>query len=249
MFSSHCDHDLVLVGLSYLVSVLGSLSALQLAVAIPAARNDSDRRTSIILAGVAMGGGAIWSMHFIAMLSCRMSMPVTYGLWLTVGSAVVAMLACMVGLALVGRRGVFSYGRLAIAAIIMGLGVSGMHYAGMAAMVMPASTVYSTDLVAISVVIGILASAAALWLAFNMRGIAQMIGSALVMGVAVCGMHFTGMAAASFVPNEDGVVPDVGMVIGGEQLGLGIFAITCGLLAVLYLTNRARERQRAALSI
>lgn len=249
MFTTQCNHDVVLIGLSYLVSVLGSLSALQLAVAIPAARNDRDRLTSIALAGVAMGGGAIWSMHFIAMLACRMDMPVTYGLWLTVASAIIGVVACMVGLGLAGKRGVFSYARLAVAAVIMGLGVSGMHYSGMAAMVMPATTVYNTELVAISVAIGILASAAALWLAFNLRGMAQMMGSALVMGVAVCGMHYTGMAAASFVPNADGAMPAVGMVIGGEQLGLGIFAITCGLLAVLYITNRVRERQRAALSI
>lgn len=249
MFSMQCSHDVVLVALSYIVSVLGSLSALQLAVAIPAARTDRDRLTAIALAGVAMGGGAIWSMHFIAMLSCRMAMPVTYGLWLTVGSAVVAVLACMAGLGLAGKRGVFSYSRLAVAAIIMGLGVAGMHYAGMAAMVMPATTVYDTSLVAISILIGILASAAALWLAFNLRGLLQMFGSALVMGVAVCGMHYTGMAAATFVPNADGMVPSVGMVIGGEQLGLGIFAITCGMLAVLYITSRVRERQRATLSI
>ncbi len=76
-----------------------------------------------------------------------------------------------------------------------------------------------------------------------------MFGSALVMGVAVCGMHYTGMAAATFVPNADGAMPSVGMVIGGEQLGLGIFAITSGMLAVLYITNRVRERQRSALSI
>lgn len=249
MFSTHCNHDVVLVALSYIVSVLGSLSALQLAVAIPVARTDRDRITAITLAGVAMGGGAIWSMHFIAMLSCRMPMPVSYGLWLTVGSAVVAVAACMVGLGLAGKRGVFSYARLAVAAVIMGLGVAGMHYAGMAAMVMPAATVYDTNLVALSIVIGILASAAALWLAFNLRGVAQMFGSALVMGVAVCGMHYTGMAAATFVPNADGAVQSVGMVIGGEQLGLGIFAITCGMLAVLYITNRVRERQRSALSI
>ena len=249
MFTTHCNHDPVLIGLSYLISVLGSLSALQLAVAIPLARTAKDRWTSISLAGVAMGGGAIWSMHFIAMLACRMDMAVAYDLWLTVASAVVGIVACMMGLALAGRGGVFSFSRLAFAATIMGLGVASMHYSGMAAMVMPAKTVYAPGLVALSVVIGVLASAAALWLAFHLRGVVQMLGSALVMGVAVCGMHYTGMAAASFVPNESGAMPASGPVVAGEQLGIGIFAITCGVLAVLYITNRMRERQREALSI
>ena len=66
-----CLHDPILMLLSYVVSVLGSFTALQLAIAIPAARGARQRWTAIAWAGAAMGGGAIWAMHFIAMIACR----------------------------------------------------------------------------------------------------------------------------------------------------------------------------------
>lgn len=73
-----CVHDPLLMGLSYLVSVMGSFTALQLAIAIPAARTAASKWGAVTFAGVAMGGGAIWAMHFIAMLACQMDLHVSY---------------------------------------------------------------------------------------------------------------------------------------------------------------------------
>ncbi|MCQ7044139.1 hypothetical protein MRO49_25585, partial [Escherichia coli] len=72
-----CVHDPVLMVLSYLVSVLGSFTALQMAVAIPAARTSGQRWQAVLGAGAALGVGAIWAMHFIAMLACKMDLTVT----------------------------------------------------------------------------------------------------------------------------------------------------------------------------
>src|SRR5690606_26726770 len=116
----------------------------------------------------------------------------------------------------------FSWARLLLGGVLTGLGVAGMHYMGMAAMRMPAVTHYDMGFVALSVLIAIVAATVALWLAFNLRGWAQMLGSALVMGVAVCGMHYTGMYAANFVP--DATVTTSGG-LGGAYLGQGIFAV------------------------
>ena len=240
-----CIHDPLLVVLSYIVSVLGSYTALQLAIGIPAARTLTGRWRAITWSGMAMGGGAIWAMHFIAMLACRMDVEVSYDLTVTVMSALIGMVSCMAGLALAGL-GVFSWYKLGVAGTIMGLGVAGMHYSGMAAMIMKADTVYAPSLVLLSVAIAIAASMAALWLAFNMRGRWQMVGSALVMGVAVCGMHYTGMAAASFVPND---LPVEHAGISGSYLGMGIFAVTTILLAVVLSTSIIRQRQRQQVRI
>jgi NO-binding membrane sensor protein with MHYT domain len=233
------------MGLSYLVSVMGSFTALQLAVAIPAARTAASQWGAVTFAGAAMGGGAIWAMHFIAMLACQMDLHVSYDIGLTVLSAVIGIVSCMAGLA-IASAGVFGWGKLVIAGLFMGAGVTGMHYTGMAAMLIPAEIHYDQTLVIASLAIAVVASIAALWLAFNMRGKWQMLGSALVMGVAVCGMHYTGMAAATFMPTETAVVTDG---LSGAYLGMSIFGVTTVLLSAVLSISLMRPRQRELVQI
>lgn len=247
MNAIHCHHNTVLVLLSYLVSVLGSYTALQLAIGIPAAKNARERWQALLGSGAAVGGGGIWAMHFIAMLACQMEIPVTYDLPLTVLSALIGIAACTLGLA-VASSGVFSWGRLVLAGVLMGLGVAGMHYTGMAAMLMPAQTVYDPAIVGLSIVIAIVASIAALWLAFNLRGWMQLLGAALVMGVAVCGMHYTAMAAAGFMPVEQGA-NDVGRGLHGESLGITIFIVASILLFGTLVVTMLRQQQRTEIQI
>ena len=240
-----CVHDPLLMGLSYLVSVLGSFTALQLAIAIPGAATAARRWSAVTFAGAAMGGGAIWAMHFIAMLACQMDLTVSYDIGLTVLSAVIGIVSCMAGLA-IASAGVFNWGKLVAAGVFMGIGVTGMHYTGMAAMVMPAEIHYDQALVIASLVIAVVASIAALWLAFNMRGKWQMLGSALVMGVAVCGMHYTGMAAASFMPNDAAVTSEG---LSCAYLGMSIFGVTTVLLSAVLSISLMRQRQRELVQI
>jgi NO-binding membrane sensor protein with MHYT domain len=246
MESIHCHHNTFLVVLSYLVSVLGSYTALQLAIGIPVARNSSERWQALLASGAAVGGGAIWAMHFIAMLACQMNIEVTYDLTLTVVSAVIGIAACTLGLA-VASSGVFSWGKLVLAGVLMGLGVAGMHYTGMAAMLMPAQTFYDPMIVALSILIAIVASIAALWLAFNLRGSMQLLGAAMVMGVAVCGMHYTAMAAAGFIPQQN--AGDVAQGLHGESLGITIFVVASVLLLGTLAVATMRQKQRAEIQI
>lgn len=245
---SHQNYNLLLVLLSYAISVLGSYTALQLAVAIPQARDARERTAAVLAAGAGMGVGAIWAMHFIAMLSCDMGVPVTYEPVRTVASAVLALGACASGLAIAGA-GTFNWLRLTTAGTCMGLGVAGMHYLGMSAILMPAYASYDMGLVAASVVIAVIASIAALWLAFNMRGAWQMVGSALVMGVAVCGMHYTGMAALQVEPNGGELPAGFQDGLRGANLGMGIFGVSLALLIGVLALQHMRQRRRAALSI
>ena len=242
-----CVHDPVLMALSYLVSVLGAFTALQMAVSIPTAQTTGQRWQAVLGAAAALGIGAIWAMHFIAMLACKMDLSVTYAAGPTALSAIVALASCAAGLAIVGI-GQFNWGKLLLGGLLTGLGVAGMHYMGMSAMRMSATIQYDIGIVFLSVVIAVVAATVALWLAFNLRGWAQMLGSALVMGVAVCGMHYTGMYAAKFVPNDtDAALAQGGL--GGEYLGLGIFAVTTVLLTIALVTTMLRRQRRADLTI
>jgi len=247
MQEMHQHYNGLLVGLSYVVSVLGSFTALQLALGIPRAQTAGQRWGAVLAAGAAMGGGAIWAMHFIAMLACNMGVPVTYDVVLTAVSALIGIAACSMGLAIVGV-GAFNFINLVVAGVLMGLGVAGMHYLGMAAVLTSAEISYDGGIVALSVAIAIVASMAALWLAFNLRGKLQMLGSALVMGVAVCGMHYTGMSAVELA---QGSTLPAGFEQGmrGDYLGLVIFAVVVVLLAVALGLSIVRQQRRAEMTI
>src|SRR3954470_19461610 len=231
-----------LVALSYVISVLGSYTALRLAIAIPQAPDRASALGWTLGAGTALGGGAIWSMHFIGMNAADMGVPVAYDATLTFTSLFLSILAPGVGLYMVGR-GQGSAIKLALAGVLTGLGVAVMHYTGMAALIMPATIEYDPALYNLSLGIAVAAATVALWLAFNLRGNLQRFGSALVMGVAVCGMHYTGMYAVRMTHTAQPVAA-TGISLPGATLGQGVFAVSAVVL-VLLLAFNAWKSQRA----
>jgi len=236
-------YQLPLVLLSYAISVFGSYTALQLAGAIPQARTGREMATAIGGAAVALGGGAIWSMHFIAMTAADMGMPVAYDAVPTYGSLLIAIVASGTGLALVARGGTDPVW-LALGGLATGLGVAAMHYMGMEAVVMPVKFSYDPTLVLLSLVIAVVAATVALWLAFNLRGRLQRFGSAFVMGVAVCGMHYTGMFAVQM--SHEHVASSAGVAVSAIGLAYTVFGITAVLLTILLSYNLWRSRRGLA---
>ena len=236
-----CDHWAPLVFLSYTISVLGAYGALQWAAQI---RQATGWLQACWVAGaaIAMGGGAIWSMHFIAMIACRLPVPVAYDVTLTLASLVVAIVMTGIGLYAVGV-GVPSVSRLLLGGVLTGLGVAAMHYIGMAAMELPAQRVYRPVIVVASVMIAIVAATAALWLAFNVRRGLRWVASSLVMGGAVCGMHYTAMAAVTFIP-ASGLAASTGLALKSEQLGFIVFGLTLFVLAMLSLGSNVINRKQ-----
>ena len=224
--------------LSFLVSVFGSYTALRLAIRIPAAAAGK-AAFWVLAAAVALGGGGIWSMHFIGMVAYQSPMPVTYDLMLTIASMVVGIVACAVGLLIVGRSQGELY-KLLLGGLLTGLGVSSMHYMGMEAMIMAGEMSYDRNLVIASIVIGIVAATAALWLAFNMRGGWQRIGAAVVMGLAVCGMHYTGMFAMSMTMSGSASAA-VESGFSSAHLATMISAITAFLLIFLLIIDHQQR--------
>ncbi|MEU9157521.1 MHYT domain-containing protein [Streptomyces sp. NPDC048417] len=147
--------------------------------------------------GAASIGCGIWTMHFIAMIGFHVQeTTIRYDVALTLLSLAVAILVVGIGVFAVGYRGATA-GTLSTAGVITGLGVAAMHYLGMAALRLDGTIHYAPVTVALSVLIAIAAATAALWAAVSVRGFMASLGASLVMGLAVFGMHFTAMAAVS----------------------------------------------------
>ena len=193
-------YSLVLVAFSLIVAILASYTALNMAGRVASTRG-STSALWLVGGSFAMGFG-IWSMHFIGMLAFSLPIALGYDLDLTLWSLVIAIVSSAFALWLVCQR-TLPWLRLCFGAVLMGAGIAAMHYTGMAAMRMMPGVTYDAGLFALSVVIAVLASGAALWIAFRLRGEGERVlyarvGASLVMGCAIVGMHYTGMAAARF---------------------------------------------------
>ncbi len=227
------QYDPSLVALSYVISVFGSYTALRLAVAIPRAETWTGVIASVIGAALALGGGGIWSMHFIAMNAADMGMPVAGDAFLTIASLVTGIAASAIGLFVVGRSdGAVS--NLLGGGIVTGLGFALMHYTGMAAMIMQGKISYDDTLFYASLIIAVVTATVALWLAVNLRSNLQRFASAIIIGTAACGMHYTGMYAVRVEHTKEPIAA-AGISLSEASLGYSVFGITAGLLALLLL--------------
>jgi NO-binding membrane sensor protein with MHYT domain len=191
------SYQLGYVVLSYAISVLGGFIALTSAMRIRQ-RNGRIHVGNTIAAGLALGGIGVWSMHFIGMLALRLDVGSSYSMVETGISLVAAIVGSALALGFVAKAP-RQPARLLFAGVLLGAGVVVMHYLGMYGMKINGYIRWDYTVVAISAVIAVVAATAALWLAFNTRGIGLRTAAGLLMGVAVCAMHYTGMGAAEFV--------------------------------------------------
>ena len=149
----------------------------------------------LLLATVSIATTGIWVMHFVAMLGFTIpGQTITYSVPVTAASMLIAVIVVGIGLFIVGF-GRSGWWRLLLGGVIIGFGVASMHYIGMAAMKMPDTVRYNNVLVAVSVVIAVVAGTAALWAALRLAAVWSTLVASLIMGVAVSGMHYTGIAA------------------------------------------------------
>jgi diguanylate cyclase len=190
-----------LVIASVLIAMLASFTALDMAGRVTDAQEQSSRWWWFVGGSMAMGIG-IWSMHFVGMLAFSLPVPMGYDPWITALSLAIAIALSAFALWRVCFAAM-TWVRLAAGAVLMGSGVCAMHYTGMAAMRMNPPIQYDPVLFTASVAIAVAASGAALWIAFHLRRNGKRIwlmrcGAAMVMGLAIAGMHYTGIAAARF---------------------------------------------------
>lgn len=240
MTEMEASYNWFLVALSFFVAVFGSFTSLQLVRGMRGAEGGA-RIGWIISAAFALGGGAIWTMHFIGMIAYETNMPMGYSAGLTAMSLFIAVAVVGVGIYILSKSQ-SSLLVLFVAGCITGAGVAAMHYSGMAAMVMAADIIYDPVLLTASVVIAVVAATAALWLAFNLDGNMQMFAASVVMGVAVCGMHYTGMAAMTMVPNTETIAID--STVAPLTLGLFIFCFSMLLLVLSLIVTLSQLQKR-----
>jgi NO-binding membrane sensor protein with MHYT domain len=182
--------------IAYLVSCCGAALGL-LCTERARILTGASRSGWLVLGAISIGGTGIWVMHFTAMLGMTMTgTAVGYNLPITLLSMLVAVVAVGIGLFVVnnGRGSVRS---LLVGGLCTGVGVAGMHYVGIAALQVQGHKQFNVAIVGLSVVVGVVAATAALWATATVRGSRAIVAAALVMGLAVTGMHYTGMAALS----------------------------------------------------
>ena len=249
----HATYNPWLVTLSVVVAILVSYTALMLTSRVAGAERRAGRLWTV--GGAVSMGIGIWSMHFIGMLAFSVPITLRYNLLINLASLFIGMLTSLFALAISGRSDL-SWRRLALSSVLMGAGICGMHYTGMAAIQIVPGITYDPLLVAASVAIAITASFVALWLFFQLRsGESRLmklarVGAAIVMGFAIAGMHYTGMTASMLAPGSycygGGAALDndwLAVMIG--MIALGVVAIT--LVTTLYdahLDSRTRRDAR-----
>jgi signal transduction histidine kinase/NO-binding membrane sensor protein with MHYT domain/DNA-binding response OmpR family regulator len=234
------NYDLKIVGLSYVIAILASYVALNFAGRLRAERDTQIKLYWILGGAFAMGAG-IWSMHFIGMLAFVMSMPMSYQLSWTISSLLVAIGVSGFALYILGKKRRRTT-NMAFSGVFIGLGIASMHYMGMQGM-SDVSIHYLPGWFFTSIVIAIFASEAALWLALqsnqgsSRRQFNLKILSALVMGMAICGMHYSGMAAAVFTPLAHANMPGANIqssLLAWIIAGVTALIISFALAASIY---------------
>lgn len=233
-------YNLWLVALSVVIATIASYTALDLAGRV-SARQGLWSRLWLLGGALSMGSG-IWAMHFIGMLAFELPIPVAYDTLINMASWVIAVAVSGVALFVV-RRPKLTGSHLSIGAALMGIGIASMHYTGMAAMRMSPPIQYDPLLFVASVMIAAGASLAALWIAFQLRqkfsriAVLAKLGSALVMGLAIAGMHYTGMAAAQFAEGSVCLAAAGPSGLHNETLAVLVGVATLGVLAVTLIVS------------
>jgi diguanylate cyclase (GGDEF)-like protein/PAS domain S-box-containing protein len=230
------SYNVWLVALSIAIAMFASFTTLSLTDRI---MSSSGKPTKYWLAGgaISMGSG-IWSMHFIGMLAFHLPIPIAYDIQLTLASVIPAVIASGIALITVSSSKGNRLLSIIVAGVFMGAGISLMHYTGMAAMQMFPAIRYDPLLFIFSIGIAIGASITALAIAFYLKKkeaskflLLKKLLSALIMGIAIAGMHYTGMFAANFSYGSICLATPQG--IQSEWLAI---LVSIGSLAIMMMT-------------
>ncbi len=225
-----------LVVLSLLVAMFASFMAFNVAEQA-AVTKDSLRRNILLGTGSVALGGGIWSMHFLGMTAFELCTPVSYSATLTGLSSLPGVAAAWVALYLLTKSRI-SAGEILLGGVLVGSGIGTMHYSGMAAMEMAPFLRYDLTMFAFSIVIAVLLAMLALWIKFGIKKATKshnflgkyMVLASVIMGGAISGMHYTGMAAARFV------LPP-GMETSTQSSGIaGYLAVSIAVVTLILIT-------------
>ena len=236
-------YDPGFVAASFLIAVFAAYAALEVSGRMRSARAPAARLNWMLVGALAMGGG-IWAMHFVGMLAFSLPCGVRYDPLWTLASMVPGVLASAVALRVLSRREL-DWREIIGGGVLLGGGIGAMHYAGMAAMRTTALLRYDPGLFALSLVVAVVLAVVALSIRFHVGSLTGVgarhasLVSALIMGAAMTGMHYTAMAAAYFMRGGDAAA-----VVGGLNPGfLATVVLTVSaLLIALVLSSTVAVR-------
>ena len=237
-------YSLRLVILSYLVATAASYVALDVTYRMKDVSISKFESFLWLIGGSLAMGAGIWSMHFIGMLAFIMPMPMLYDPALTALSVVVAIIASGLALSLLRPKNI-KLPYLILGGVVMGIAIAAMHYTGMAAMSISMKIRYLPNIFILSILIAIFASEAALYLAIKSTQVdvknrfLLKIASALIMGAAICGMHYTGMAAAIFTPLHD--MLNMGAGVNPDSMSVMIAIVAIFILGIAITISSFKE--------
>ncbi len=244
-------YDFWLVGLSVVIAMFASYTALSLEGRVTASRGRS--RLAWLMGGASAMGVGIWSMHYVGMLAYHLPVTVSYHVPTVAISLVAAIAASGVALFVASRKQM-SWRATAGGSLLMGAGIAGMHYIGMDAMRLRAMMHYNAGLVTLSIVLAVVISLVALRLTFRLREesetrLRERIGAAVLMGSAIPVMHYTGMAAAMFTYIDLSPTWDIVTITSQSAVATAIAIVTAyGLTRGRHFDNdRALSTQELAL--
>ena len=231
------SYNLYLVLTSYVIAVAASYTALELSRRV--SQVDGLSAAVWLCCGAVSMGIGIWTMHFIGMLAFSLPMPFSYDVFITILSLLVGIAASAFAIFIASRKRQ-GFAKIGLSGLLLGGGIASMHYTGMAAMEMGASITYDTSLLLLSIAIAVVAACAAIWIIFTLSHLHTRFlsllkfGAANIMGIAICGMHYTGMAAAIYTPIDGAMsamdAPD------NTWLAISVAGFTLILLGVTHLT-------------
>ena len=232
-------HDPMLVALSLLVAIQASYVGLNLSLRVSQAFALNRR---LLIAGAALSFAVgIWAMHFVGMLAARLPVTVDYVVLPTLLSFLICVLVVGIAVYLATLR---SQRLLFIAATVMGVGIASMHYIGMLALHASAHMVHNPVYVLASVLIAVIASGLALWLAFASETRPPLIVCAAVLGCAISGMHYTAMAGLTLHPIV-GAPPPGTPAISGDLLAVIVSVVAFLVSGVFMLALVPDQRETA----
>ncbi|MCR4510241.1 PAS domain S-box protein [Pseudomonas sp. 32.2.56] len=243
------SYDPLLVLMSLCIAVFTSGMALQLAGVARDSETAWWRQITILTGSLALGAG-VWSMHFIGMLAFQLCAEVRFDLDVTLLSMLPSLAASWVALTVLARRNL-SLLQLCIGGLLVGAGIGAMHYSGMAAMQMAPLLRYDPWMFGVSILVAVALAILALWVRFGLEGrlpaLWALLLSALVMGLAISGMHYTGMKAARFVGVAESDYPIA--VVDSLYLGAAISLITVALTVFVVAANALLRYRRMSLQL
>ncbi|MEW9796621.1 MHYT domain-containing protein [Alteromonas sp. CYL-A6] len=255
-------YDPALVLLSVVIAIFASFMAFNVASLAGSTHSKKRRRILLIAGSLALGGG-IWAMHFVGMLAFALCTPVTYDVGITFVSSFPGILAAGVALNQLTKSHLTLF-QILISGVLVGAGIGTMHYSGMAAMQLAPLLRYSMPLFLLSIVVAVVLAMLALWVKFGIARLwhtslrLQSLIASAIMGTAIAGMHYTGMAAARFVRppglelSEQPAEISVYLAMGVAAFTIIVIAIVLGVSVLLKykdVTERATESERTQRAI